>query len=95
MTDQSRPKLEMLERAVLELGTELYNLKGGVAKSQATQDHFVKVHRGLKQLLDEKGLITCDDFDAAIELGQALETFASQAEHSLHQEIERVKKTGH
>ena len=95
MSDQSQPKLEMLERAVLELGTELYNIKAGVAKNQAAHDQFVKVIRGLKQLLDDKGLITGDDFDAAVELGQAIETFGSHAEHSHYQELEKVKKTGH
>ena len=66
-------KVELLERTVLELGTELFNLKGMVAKTQESHEQFVTIIKGLKQLLDEKGLITRDDFDAAVELGLLVE----------------------
>ena len=90
-----QPKLEMLERMVLELGTELYNLKGTMAKSAANHEQFLAIIKGLKQLLDEKGLITLDDFDAAIELGVVLENFNSPFAHAHQAELEKAKKSGH
>lgn len=95
MADNLLVKLEMLERAVMELGTELFNLKGTMAKTHESHGQFLATVKGLKQLLDEKGLITGDDFEAAIELGQAIEHFNSQAEHALSHELEKIKKTGH
>ena len=87
-------KMDLLERTVLELGTELFNLKGMVAKTQESHEQFVTIMKGLKQLLDEKGLITRDDFDAAVELGQALELFNNPYEDMQH-EMEKSKKQGH
>ena len=95
MSDQVRLKMEMLERTMLELGSELYHLKGTVAKNQQTHESFLSIIKGLKQLLDEKGLITLDDFDAAIELGQALEAFNSPAGHAHEGELDKGKKSGH
>lgn len=90
----SKLKMELLERTVLELGTELFSLKGMVGKTQESHEQFLTILKGLKQLLDEKGLITRDDFDAAVELGQALELF-NQPYDDLHHEIEKSKKHGH
>ena len=96
MSDQqTRVKLEMLERTVLELGSELYHLKGTMARNQQTHESFLSIIKGLKQLLDEKGLITLDDFDAAVELGQALEAFNSPAAHAYDGELDKGKKSGH
>jgi hypothetical protein len=88
-------KVDMLERAVMELGTELFNLKGSMAKAKESHSQFLATIKGLKQLLDEKGLITGDDFEAAVELGQALEHFNSQAELAHASELEKIKKAGH
>jgi hypothetical protein len=95
MVENVRGKFDMLERMVLELGTELYALKGQAAKTQATHESFLAIIKGLKQLLDEKGLITLEDFDAAVELGQALEAFNAQAGLGAAAEPEKVKKSGH
>jgi hypothetical protein len=88
-------KLEMLERAVMELGGEVYSLKGTIEKSRTSHDNFLQIVKGLKQLLDEKGLITLEDFEAAVELGEAVERFSSHAEHAAHHELEKLKKSGH
>lgn len=95
MNLQSPDRLAMLERAVLELGSEVYSLKATLAKSDNRYEQVIRTLQGLKQLLDEKGLVTPDDFEAAIDLGEALEKFTSQAEHALYQELEKVKKAGH
>lgn len=71
-------RLEMLERTVLELGAELYNVKGKMAKHQDTYQHMLGIMKGLKHLLDEKGMISIEDFDAAIELGEALDPLSSR-----------------
>jgi hypothetical protein len=91
----SRQRLDMLERTVLELGTEVYALKSTLAKSQASHEQFLSILKGLKQLLDAKGLITLDDFDAAVELGEALEAFNAQQSDSTFDEAERSKKSSH
>jgi hypothetical protein len=88
-------KMEMVERTLLELGTELFGLKGTVTKVRDSHEQLLGVLKGLKQLLDEKGLITLEDFDAAVDLGQALERFNSQSEHGAYVEMERLKKTNH
>ena len=95
MSEKLLQKVSMLERAVLELGTELYNLKGSMAKNHESHEQFLSIIKGLKQLLDEKGLITGEDFEAAIELGQAIEHFNTQAEHAAYQELDKIKKAGH
>lgn len=88
-------KVEKLERAVLELGTEIYNMKGSLSESQDSQEQMLATFNGLKKLLDEKGVIHQDDFDAAIELGEAIEQFNSLQEHSAFNEIEKLKKSSH
>ena len=95
MSNNTQTKLEMLERAVLELGTELFNLKGSMVKAKESHEQFLATVKGLKQLLDEKGLITHEDFESAVELGQAIEHFNSQIEHSIFGEMEKIKKAGH
>lgn len=90
----SKMKLELLERTVLELGAELFTMKGMVAKSRESYEQFLTTMRGLKQLLDEKGLITPEDFDTAVQLGAALESINSY-ESDLYMEMEKSKKQGH
>lgn len=93
MHDVVKSRMEMLERTVLELGTELYNMKGLIQKNQATHVQFVALIKGLKTLLDEKGLITPDDFDAAVELGEVIERINVQDQG--HADLEKPKKSGH
>jgi hypothetical protein len=94
VSDTAR-KLEQLERTVLELGTELFCLKGSMAKNKESQDNLVSVFSGLKQLLDEKGLINREDFDAAVELGEALESVDIFTDNQLELDLEKLKKAGH
>lgn len=95
MSELTRPRMDMLERAVLELGTELYNLKGSILKSAESHEQFLSIIKGLKQLLDEKGLITLEDFDAAVQLGQALEAHNPQMDIGMMDNMEKSKKSGH
>jgi hypothetical protein len=93
MHDVVKSRMDMLERTVLELGTELYNMKGQVQKNHETNVQFVALIKGLKTLLDEKGLITPDDFEAAVELAEVIERF--NAQDSGHIDLDKPKKSGH
>ena len=90
-----KARIEMLERTVLELGAELFQMKSTIGKTEQSHEQFLALVKGLKRLLDDKGLITVDDFEAAVELGAAIEQFSSQQEHAVHNELEKLKKTGH
>ncbi len=93
MHDVEKARMDMLERTVLELGTELYNMKGQVLKNREAHVQFVALIKGLKTLLDEKGLITPDDFDSAVELGQVTERI-NNPDHG-HSDLDKPKKSGH
>jgi len=88
-------KLSQLERTVLELGTEIFSLKGTMAKNKESQENLVSVFNGLKQLLDEKGLINREDFEAAVELGEAIESIDLLADNQFELDLEKMKKAGH
>ena len=94
MADEWQSRFQMLERAVLDLGTEVYQLKGTIAKADEYRSQLLGVMKGLKQLLDEKGLITLEDFDAAVELGDAIERF-NAGETSFAPDGEKIKKSSH
>lgn len=87
-------KLELLERSVMELGSEVYGLRSTVTKGRRQVEEVLSVFHGLKQLLDEKGLITIEDFDAAIELGEVIEKFQINF-GTPADDMEKLKKTGH
>lgn len=65
-------KLLKLERALLELGSEVFRLRTVMGDLQVNHELFVKIIDGLRMLLDEKGLILEDDFDSAIDLKNAV-----------------------
>lgn len=87
-------RVDMLERTLLDLGTQLFEVKGRLAKTLEKQESVQGLLTGLKQILDEKGVLTPDDFDAAAELGEAAQgpalTERCDDEWSL-----KVKKEGH
>ena len=87
-------KLESLERSVMELGSEIFGLRSTVARGKQQVQEFLSVFQGLKHLLDEKGLITIEDFDAAIELGEVLAKFHTNAPNHF-EDVEKLKKIGH
>ncbi len=96
MPERTALKVDALERTVLELGAEIYHLKGTISKQQQTHAKVLAVVKGLKQILDEKGLVSVDDFEAAVELGQAIEDFNAQFEAAAAFDHEgNSKKHGH
>ncbi len=71
MTDEKDASRKM-ERALLELGSEIYRLKTSLYDLQTNHERFVKIIEGLRLLLDEKGVILEDDFDSAVDLKNAI-----------------------
>jgi len=90
-----KERVDQLERTVLELGTELFRVKGDVISLKEYHEKFFDIVEGLKKILDEKGLINIEDFEAAVELGDALTLNQPHYDHSGELEIEKIKKTSH
>jgi hypothetical protein len=91
-----KERMNQLERTVLELGTEIYRMKGDVGSLKMYHEKFIEIVGGLKQILDEKGLVNHEDFDAAIELGNALALKGTgYYDPSGELEIEKIKKSSH
>lgn len=88
-------RVDMLERTLLDLGTQLFEVKGRLMKFQERHDGFVGLLTGLRQLLDEKGVLTPDDFDAAAELGGATAQISQGIEPPASEWSEKSKKEGH
>lgn len=93
--DWKQDRLEQLERTVLELGTELYRLKNEIGSARSAHNHFLEVMKGLKMILDEKGLISLEDFENAVDLGNAISGGSNHHEYSSHEDHDLVKKTSH
>lgn len=90
----SANRLSQLEQTIMELGTEMFRIKHEVSQMTEFHEKFVRIMKGLRSILDDKGVITTDDFDAAVELGEALAT-PGRGESQVMQEIEKIKKTSH
>lgn len=90
-----KTKMSKLEHTILELGTEVFSLKSSLEKSKESQENLIAVFNGVKQLLNEKGLVTVDDFEAAVELGEALESVDLFRNNQILGEMEKLKKTSH
>ena len=88
-TDQEAQ--DKLERSVLDLGAELFHLKNEIYALKNAQHTFLEVLHGLKMILDEKGLINIEDFESAVELGQALSGITA-LDVSIENEYQRFKK---
>lgn len=87
-------KIKQLERTVMELGTEVFRNRNELTHLKKYHENFVKIIHGLKHMLDEKGMISMEDFDDAIELGEAV-AMPTAAETSIEFELDRLKKASH
>lgn len=92
--EKEEERVDQLERTVLELGTEIFRMKSEVFSLKEYHEKFVEIVGGLKNILDEKGLINHEDFDAAIELGNAL-SITTDFDPSIEAEINKLKKASH
>lgn len=87
-------KIEQLERALLEMGSEMYRLKSELIEMRDHQGQFVKTMQSLKTLLDEKGMVTADEFESALDLAEILNKMNSNVDQ-VQSVFERLKKIGH
>lgn len=65
-------KLEYLERTILELGSQLYRVKHQIDEMSKINSGYRDLFISLKRLLDEKGLISTEDFEEAVALDKIL-----------------------
>lgn len=89
-------KISQLERTILELGSEVFRIKTEMYSLKSNQENFCEVMKGLKNILDEKGLISSEDFDGAVDLGQALAASANTIHDTQYEdEVVKIKKVSH
>jgi regulator of replication initiation timing len=62
---QMSNRIDQLEYTVMELGTEIFRLKSQISEMSSVQENMSKTLKNLKDVLDDKGVICEDDFDAA------------------------------
>ena len=55
---------------------------------------YITILKGLRLILDDRGLISLDDFDAAVELGDALSE-DGKLYKSVEEALMKLKKTSH
>jgi len=60
--------IRKLESTVLELGTEVYVLRNQLTKATSRNEQMLKIIQSLQKLLDERNLISSEDFEIAIKL---------------------------
>jgi hypothetical protein len=65
-------KLEYLERTILELGSQIYRVKHQMDEMSKANSGYRDIFISLKRLLDEKGLISAEDFEDAVALDKIL-----------------------
>ncbi len=73
-------KITKLEHTMMELGTEMFRLKFLLRESTKLQNSFAKSLKGLKTILDEKGIINPDDFETTVDLNAIIEKLEKQAD---------------
>ncbi|MBF0441819.1 MAG: hypothetical protein HQK54_07950 [Oligoflexales bacterium] len=61
-------RIEKLEYSLLELGAQMYELKQKFTSLKEIQDNQAIILNNLKKILDEKHVISQEDFEAALEL---------------------------
>lgn len=67
-------KIEYLERTILELGAQVYRTKHQVDELMRINAGYMEVFASLKKLLDDRGVISADDFDDAVAIDKIMKT---------------------
>ena len=88
-------KLELIERNLLALGSDVYVLKNEVSILKKTNKSFFELLKGLKIILKDKGVLTADDFEHAVEFSKALSLLDSQIEEFFDEELLGSNNNGH
>ena len=85
-------KLDLIERNLLALGTDMYLLKNENFFLKKTNKNVLELLKGLKMLLAEKGLVTKEDFDNAVEFSNALDLLDKQVSEFLDEDVSSLSK---
>lgn len=91
---ERKDKLDQLERTILELGAEIFRLKTELTDIKSTNSQFHLTLNGLKDILDDKGIIMSEDFEASVEVNSMLSS-EREDDFITDQEIEKLKKSVH
>ena len=70
MADELLEKIQMLERSLLELGTEIFYLRSQVKDMSQFHSSYIKTMQNLRNLMDEKGVIDRIDFEASVDFDE-------------------------
>lgn len=74
-------RVAQLENSLLELGTEMFRLKHRLIETNHNQEQIVKSLQALKELLNDKGLVSSEEFDCAADLIRLIEKFDKSPEN--------------
>jgi len=86
-------KIEHLERSILELGAEVFRVKHRMDEVERSNTSYRQVFISLKKLLDDKGIISTDDFEDVVALDVILNNQQSnQNTDLLHILSDNLKK---
>ena len=89
-------RIAQLESTLLEIGTELFRLRREVAHLSESRKDYRNIFKSLKQLLDEKGVLSSDDFETAIDLNKILDNPADQnPDNPIARDLEKQRKIAH
>lgn len=70
-------KLEHLERTILELGAEVFQIKHRMDEVERSNSQYQQIFSSLKKLLDEKGIVSAEDFEEIVDLDKILKLQSS------------------
>ena len=93
--DDFLEKLDLIERGILDLGTELFQLKQKLGEMTNFQEDFIRTMLGLKEILDEKGLLSKEDFEDAIDLQNILKQINNRVDLTSDPFLKKTKKVAH
>jgi hypothetical protein len=91
---ERKDKLDQLERTILELGAEIFRLKTELTDIKTSHTKFHTTLKGLKDILDDKGIIMSEDFEASVEVNSMMSS-ELESDYITDQEMERLKKAVH
>ncbi len=87
-------RMDQLETTIMDLGAQLYQIRYDLQTAKKSSSHFLDVIKGLRMILDEKGLISQDDFDSAVDIVRDL-NFEKSSEQLTENQREKDKKHSH
>jgi hypothetical protein len=94
--------MSMLERTILDLGSQLYELKGSFERSKEHTESLRSTLFSIKLFLDQEGIVRLEEFDEEMALIQNLghdegpdKEYLSRANESGGSNSQRARKQRH